>query len=82
MPPAPVRPHVAQPGDVLPQLAPELVFNLHLGQLGVDVDDGLVVEGAEAGGGVDVQAGEDVAGELVADAVEVAEGFLGEGGGG
>ena len=62
MPPPPVRPHIPQPQNVLPQLAPQLVFNLHLGQLGVDVDDSLAVEGAEAGGGVDVQAGEEVAG--------------------
>ncbi len=70
MSPPPVRAHIPQPDYVLPQFPPQVVFNLHVGELGVDVDDGLGVEGAQTRGGVDVQACEQVAGYLGSDAVE------------
>ena len=41
VPPAPIRPHIPQPGNIHPELQPEFVLDLHLGQLGVDADDGL-----------------------------------------
>lgn len=82
MPPAPIRPHIPQPRDIQPELAAELVLDLQGRQLGVDVDDGLRGDGAEAGGAVDVQAGEEVGGGLGAEAVECLEGFLEGGRGG
>ena len=77
MPPPPVRPHIPQPRDVLPQFPPEVVFDLHARELGRDVEHGLGVEGAQARGGVDVEAGEQAPGHLGPDAVEMLEGFLG-----
>lgn len=54
VPPPPVRPHIPQPRYVLPQFSPQVVFNLHARELGRDVEHGLLVEGAQARGGVDV----------------------------
>ena len=76
MPPPPITPHIPQPRNILPQLSPEVVFDLQVRELGVDVDDGLVGEGAEARGGVDVKAREQVAGYLGADTVEGLDCFL------
>ena len=77
VPPAPVRPDIPQPRDIIPHLPPQVVLDLHGRQLGRDVEDRLIFEGADARGGVDVEAREHVAGYLRADAVEVLEGFLG-----
>lgn len=77
MPPPPIRPHIPQAPDILPQLPPQIVLDLHARQLGRDVEHGLRVERAQARGRVDVQAREYVAGYLWSDAVEVLERFLG-----
>ena len=80
MSPPPIRTHVPQPGNVLPHLPPQVVFDLQGRELGGDVEHGLRAEGAQARGGVDVEAGEQVSGDLVADAVEVLDRFLCGGG--
>lgn len=77
MSPPPIRAHIPQPRNILPQFPPQIVFDLHTRELGGQVEHGLRVEGAQARGGVDVQAGEQVPGHLGSDAVEVLEGFLG-----
>ncbi len=79
MSPPPIRANIPQPRNVLPQFPPQVVLDLHTRELGGDVEDGLGVEGAQARGGVDVQAGEQVPGHLRSDAVEVLERFLGYG---
>lgn len=74
--PPPVRAHIPQSPYILPHFPPELVFYFQPGELGVDVEHGLGVEGAQPRGGVDVQAGEQVPGHLGSNAVEVLERFL------
>lgn len=82
MSPPPIRAHIPQPDYILPQLPPQVVFNLHTRELGVDVDDGLRVERAQTRRRVDVQAREQVPGYLASDAVEGLERSLGWGLGG
>lgn len=39
--PPPIRAHIPQPRNVFPQLSPQIVFDLHACELGVDVQHGL-----------------------------------------
>ena len=55
MSPTPITAHVHQPPNVVPHVAAQVVLDAHLGQLGVQVEDVLVVEEGDFGGGVDVE---------------------------
>lgn len=62
--------------DIIEDRSPEIIFDLHVGKGGGDVEDLLVGELADFAGGVDVEAGEEAGGGVVADAEEGFEGFL------
>ena len=56
MPLASIGAYILQSIDVLPQLPPQIVFDLHVGEFCRDVEDLVLWQRAEARGGVDVQA--------------------------
>ena len=39
MPPPPIGPHISQSLDVISQLSLQVVFNVHCGEFGVEVED-------------------------------------------
>lgn len=39
MPPPPIGPHISQPPYILPQLSLQIIFNIHRGEFGVEVED-------------------------------------------
>ena len=65
-----------EPFDIIEDRSPEIVFDLHFGEDGGDVENLLVGEFADFAGWVDVEAGEETGGGVVADAEEGFEGFL------
>jgi hypothetical protein len=77
MSPSPIRPRLFQPLNIIQHLPSEIVLDLHVCEGGGDVEDLLVAELANFGRFVDVEAGEEAAGGVGADAEEGFEGFLG-----
>lgn len=80
MSPPTITPHIPQSPNVLPHLPPQIILNLHRGQLGRELEDFRGGKGGEARGGVDEEFGEDGGGGGGAEAVEGLEGFFDEGG--
>ena len=39
MPPPPVGPHISQPLYIIPQFSLQIIFNIHGGEFGVEVED-------------------------------------------
>ena len=72
-----IRACILEAADIVEHLAPQVVFNLHAGQRGGQLEDLLVGELADGGGGVDVVAGHEAGADGGADAEEGLEGFLG-----
>lgn len=62
--------------DVIQDLSSQVILNLHIRQHGGQVEDLLVGELADAAGRVDVEAGQEAGGGVVADSEESLEGFL------
>lgn len=54
MSPPPIRAHIPQPRNVLPQFSPQIIFYFQTRQFGGHIEHGLRAEGAETRGGVDV----------------------------
>jgi alpha-L-fucosidase len=54
--------------DVIQNLSAQVIFNLHIGQDGSQVEDLLVGQLADAAGWVDVEAGQEAGGGVSADA--------------
>ena len=74
MPSASIRPHVAQPLDVILQLPPQVVFQRHRAQLRREVVDLSVAQRADLGCLVDLEARHELCADVGADAVEGGEG--------
>jgi hypothetical protein len=62
--------------DVIQDLSSQVILNLHIRQHGGQVKNLLVGELADATGWVDVEAGQEAGGSVVADSEEGLEGFL------
>lgn len=62
--------------DIIQDLSSQVILNLHIRQHGGQVEDLLVGELADAAGRVDVEAGQEAGGGVVANAEEGLEGFL------
>lgn len=76
MPPSPIRTRLLQPLDIIQILSAEVILDLHFGKRGGDIEDLLVGELADFACRVDMEAGEEARGGVVADAEEGFEGFL------
>lgn len=76
MSPTPIRSHIPQSLDVFHKLPPEIIFDLHRRQFSGYIEHCLVGEGTQAGGRMDVEAGEEARGDLRTDAIEVLDCFL------
>lgn len=76
MPLAPVRTHVPQSRNVIPQLPPQFVFDSHTREHGCQVQHLLISKRAKFCRGVDVLARHYVRGDEGADAVEGGQGSL------
>lgn len=62
--------------DIIQDLSSQVILNLHIRQHGGQVEDLLVGELADAAGWVDVEAGQEAGGGVVANAEKGLEGFL------
>lgn len=62
--------------DIIQNLSAQVIFNLHIGQNGGQVEDLLVGQLADAAGWVDVEAGQEAGGGVAADAKKGLERFL------
>lgn len=78
MSPSPIRAHIPQSRNSIPHLPPQIVFNLHVGQLGGEVEDSGVFEGPDFGPWVNVEFGHEGLRDFGADAKERFEGALGK----
>ena len=79
MSPAPVRPHVPQPLDVVLHLCLQIRFQRHLRQLSGETGDLLLAQTADARGLVDVEFRHELRAGLGSEAVERFEGARDEG---
>lgn len=77
MTPTTVRPRLLHPLNIIQHLSPQIILDVHLGQHGREIEDLLVRELADSAGRVDVKAGEEARGDIVADSKEGLDGFLG-----
>lgn len=62
--------------DIVQNFSAQIVLNFHIGQHGCEVEDLLVGQLADAAGRVDVEAGHEAAGAVVANSEEGLEGLL------
>lgn len=62
--------------DIIQHLSSQVILDLHIRQHGGQVEDLLVRQLADAAGRVDVEAGQEAGGGMVADSEESLEGFL------
>lgn len=76
MPPSSICTHVPQALDVVDDGAAQVVLNLHGGEMGVEVEQLLVVELADGGALMDVEAAHDELRNIGTDAVERLQRFL------
>lgn len=78
VPPSSICTHVPQALDVVDDGAAQVVLNLHGGEMGVEVEQLLVVELADGGALVDVEAAHDELRNIGTDAVERLQRFFDE----
>lgn len=62
--------------DIIQNFSAQVVLDFHIGQHGCEVEDLLVGQLADAAGRVDVEAGHEAAGTVVANSEEGLEGLL------
>lgn len=62
--------------DIVQNFSAQIVLNFHIGQHSCEVEDLLVGQLADAAGRVDVEAGHEAAGAVVANSEEGLEGLL------
>lgn len=77
MPPPAIAPHIPQSSNIIPNLPPQIILDLHTRQFGGQVEDFGRGERGEARGGVDVEFGHNAGGVDGADAEKGLQGFLG-----
>ena len=76
MPLPPIALHVSKPPNIISQFPPQFVFNVHLGELRVQIEDLFVVEGPDFRHGMEVKFGHEALRNGGTDAVKGFESTL------